>query len=313
MNFGKVQGQGRAARLLCGLLAAERIPSALVFHGMEGTGKALTAVEFAKTLLCRDRRGPSDGACGLCSDCLSVDRRNHPDLSLVNAAYQASLLEADAAKQKSLRVDTVRRVRRDMEMSSLTGNWKVAVLEDAHTMEPEAANALLKILEEPNPRTLWILVTAARERLPRTVLSRCFSVAFAPLSSLLVRKILEDAGTDPERAAAAAELCEGSASRALELAAGEYPGAFRAGPLAAFAAADGLPREGYLARAQAEAALFALSQDLRLRHLSGELSFVRVERPLRELSRLRGALRSNADPRSVMILAGLAAEAATFS
>ncbi|MBI5241389.1 MAG: hypothetical protein HY926_13025 [Elusimicrobia bacterium] len=310
MNFGKVQGQARAAKTLSGLLAAERIPSALVFHGMEGTGKTLVAVEFAKTLICRDRKGPDRPACGFCTDCLSVDRRIHPDLALVNADYQAALLEADAAKQKSVRVDTVRRVRRDMELSSLTGNWKVAVVEDAHTLEIEAANALLKILEEPNPRTLWVLVTAQRERLPRTVLSRCFSVAFAPLSSVLVRRILEDAGTDPQRAASAAELCEGSASRALELAAGEYPQALQAGPLAAFAAADGLPREGYLARSQAESALFALSQDLRLKHLSGALPFARVERPLRELLRLRAALRANADPRSIMILAGLAAETA---
>jgi DNA polymerase-3 subunit delta' len=308
MTFGKVKGQARAAKVLSGMLASGRLPAAVVFHGMEGTGKTLMAVAFARTLLCTGRKGPAEPACGFCPDCLSVDKRIHQDLALVNAQYQAALLEADAAKQKSLRVDTIRHLRRDMELRSLTGNWKIAVVEDAHTMEIEAANALLKILEEPNPKTLWILVTSQRERMPRTVLSRCFSVAFAPLSGAMVRQILEEQGIDPARAAGAAELCEGSAGRALELAAGEYPEALFAGPLAAFKAADNLSREGYLARSQVEAALFALSQDLRLKHLQGGLPFARVERPLRELVRLRRALRSNADPKVVLTLAGLAVE-----
>jgi len=193
------------------------------------------------------------------------------------------------------------------------GNWKIAVVEDAHTLEIESANALLKILEEPNPRTLWILVTSQRERMPRTVLSRCFSVSFAPLASEAVRDILDGQGVAPERAAQVAELCEGSAARALELAAGDYPESLTAGPLAAFAAADDLPREGYLARTQVEAALFALAQDLRLQHLKGELPFARVERPLREIVRLRQALRSNVDPKAVLTLACLAAEEAASS
>jgi len=308
MTFGKVKGQARAAKVLSGILASGRIPAAVVFHGMEGTGKTLMAVEFARTLLCRQRQGGESAACGCCSDCLSVDKRIHPDLAVVNAQYQAALLEGDAAKQKSLRVDTIRHLRRDMEMRSLMGSWKIAVVEDAHTLEIEASNALLKILEEPDPKTLWLLVTSQRERVPRTVLSRCFSVAFSPLPVAVVADILEAEGVAPEEAATAAALCEGSAGRALELAAGEYPQALYAGPLAAFQAADSLPREGYLARGQTEAALFALSQDLRLKHLQGGLSFARVERPLRELVRLRQALRSNADPKVVMTLAGLAVE-----
>jgi DNA polymerase III delta' subunit len=308
MNSPKVKGQARAAQKLYGMLSADRLPSAIILHGMEGTGKTIMALEFAKTILCRERRAPDAPYCGFCSDCLAVDKRNHPDLALVNADYQASLREEEAAKQKSLRVETIRHLRRDMEMRSLMGNWKIAIVEDAHTMEIESANALLKILEEPNPRTLWLLVTAQRERLPRTVLSRCFSVAFAPLPEPVVRAILEDQGVDSERARAAAELCEGSASRARELAGGDYPRSLTAGPLAPLAAADSLPREGYLARTQAESALFALAQDLRVRHLHGGLSFAQVERPLREIARLRQALRSNADPKAVMTLACLAAE-----
>ncbi len=309
MTFGKVKGQARAAKILSGLLESDRIPNALLFTGMDGIGKTLMAVEFARALLCQDR-SPA-GACGFCSDCLAVDRRNHPDLALVNAQYQALLEEKEPEKQKILHIDTICHVRRDMGMPSMLGRWKIAVIENAHRMNASAANALLKNLEEPIPRSLWVLVTSGREQLPRTIPSRCFAVPFAPLADETVRAILEDQGVDPERAEAVAGLGEGSASRALELAAGEYPKALRAGPLAAFQAADNLPREGYLARSQVESALFALSQDLRLKHLQGALSFAQVERPLRELVRLRQALRSNADAKIVLTLAGLAAESAS--
>ncbi|MDD5656934.1 MAG: hypothetical protein PHF00_06730 [Elusimicrobia bacterium] len=305
--FGRVLGQTRAARQLSAMLAAGRIPSAVVFSGMEGTGKTLMALELAKLLLCRERAAGA-AACGRCRDCASADQRSHPDIALVNAAYQAQLLDAEPAKQKTLRVDTIRHLRKDMEMRSLLGGWKIAVFEAAHTLEPESANALLKSLEEPLERMLWILVSSQRERLPKTVLSRCFSVPFAPLPRDVVRAILERAGVDGPRAARSAQLSEGSASRALELAGADFPESLSGGPLAAIEAADALPREGHLARARAENALFALAQDLRLRHLGGELDFSRIEGPLRELARLRQALRSNADARLVTTLAGLAAE-----
>jgi DNA polymerase-3 subunit delta' len=308
MNFGRVKGQVRAARILSGLLQSGRIPNALLFTGMDGIGKTLMAVEFARALFCQERKGPGEPACGFCSDCLAVDRRNHSDLALVNGQYQAFLEEKEAEKQKILHVETICHVRRDMEMPSMLGRWKIAIIEDAHRMNSSAANALLKNLEEPIPHSLWILVTSGRDQLPRTIPSRCSAVPFVPLAEPAVRAILEDQGVAPERAAVAAGLCEGSASRALELAAGEYPEALYSGPMAAFEAADSLPRESYLARGQVEAALFALSQDLRLKHLQGGLPFARVERPLRELVRLRQALRSNADPKVVLTLAGLAVE-----
>jgi DNA polymerase-3 subunit delta' len=308
--FTKIKGQPRAAKLLCAMLSSARVPSAMVFTGMEGVGKTLMAVELSKILLCGNRKGAS-APCGHCSDCVSVDKGNHPDLALVNSRYQAQLLDADPAKQKSLRVDTIRHLRKDMEMRSLRGGWKIAVLEDAHTLEIEAANALLKNLEEPHPGSLWILLTAQRERLPKTVLSRCFTVPFAPLSPAAVAAILEGAGVAGPRAPRAAALCEGSASRALELTQGEYPECLAGGPTAIFDAVDALPREGYLARTQVENALFALAQDLRLRHARAEVPFDRAERALREIMGLRQALRANADAKLVLTLAGLAAEEAS--
>jgi len=300
MPFERVLGQARAGRILAGFLSSGRIPSALLFCGPQGVGKALMAREFAKALLCRLPTGAA-GPCDACQDCRAVDKGNHPDLKAVNASYQASLREEEEARQKTLRVDTIRHLRRDMELESLLGGWKVAVLEEAQTLESEAANALLKILEEPPPKTLWILASPQKERLPRTVLSRCFPVAFAPLGETAIKELLIKNGIEPGKAFGLARLSEGSLGRALELARREAPR-----PLSALSAAESLPRELALARSEVEFALFALAQDLRMRFLKeGD---ARVVRPLREILRLRGALRANADPKTVLTLACLEAE-----
>jgi hypothetical protein len=156
---------------------------------------------------------------------------------------------------------------------------------------------MLKVLEEPLPRTLWILAATQRERLPRTIASRCFTVPFGPLPAPVLERILSERGVKNPRKLAA--LCDGSAGRALE---------FVDEVELAVDAADRLPRDLAAARVKVERALFALAQELRLKHLDGERSFSDMEKPLRELSRLRAALRANADPKLILTLAALEAE-----
>jgi DNA polymerase-3 subunit delta' len=308
MNFPKVLGQERAAVVLEGLLKNAHIPSAMLFSGTEGVGYALMAREFAKALLCKS---PSQAPCLACPDCLSIERGMHPDVKAVNALYQAALNEEDPKRHKTLRVETIRHLRQDMELESMLGGWKVAILEEAHCLETEAANALLKILEEPPRRTLWILVSSQPEKLPRTVLSRCFRIPLTPLSTETVRALLLERGVEPGKAAELSRLCEGSLGRALELYSNPgIPLKPAEGLLAPLEAADSLPRELYLARAQTELALFCLSQNLRLKALNGYLSFARAEGPLSEIRRLRRYLAANADPRTVLLLAYLEAQKA---
>lgn len=298
MIFAEVLGQERAVRRLRNLLESGRTPAALLFHGPEGVGKKKAALALAKALGC-ERRSATLGACDGCARCEAVDKGVSGDVRVVDAVYQAHLLEKEPEKalekQREWKVNTIREICAEMQKRSFTGGFKVALLDDAHRMNVEAQNALLKMLEEPPDRTLWILVSDAPARLLPTVRSRIQAVAFAPLPPSDLIAILERLGlpeADVSRLATAGSVV--SAFRQLE-AEKEFGGL--EGPLAPFEAAESLPRELAPARTRVELALdFFAARAREVWNAEPDRAYER----LREVRRLRGLLRSNVSPSLVI-------------
>ena len=170
---------------LAGLLAGrERLAHALLVHGPAGIGKVDFARALAAAILC-ESLGP-EGACGACPSCHWFSQGNHPDYReiLPEAAVEEEEGEAEvegarAEKAKSLviKVDQVRAVSDFIALSTHRAGHRVLVLHPAEAMQPASANALLKTLEEPPPRTLIALVSDRPSRLLPTILSRCRRVA----------------------------------------------------------------------------------------------------------------------------------------
>jgi DNA polymerase-3 subunit delta' len=193
----RLVGQDAAVKLLRDAVASGGVGHAYLFVGPEGVGRELAAIALAAALNC------PDGGCGECPVCAKVLRRAHPDVWMI---------EAQGAQ---ILVDQVREVRMSAYRSPLEGRSKVFVIEDAHRLNPAAANALLKVLEEPPGDVVFVLVTASPEDLLPTVVSRCRRVDFHPLGPAEIRRVLVDHhGADPALADWAARA-GGDLSRAL--------------------------------------------------------------------------------------------------
>lgn len=149
----------------------DALPHALLLCGASGLGKRAFAQRFVQGLLCSE---PVDGdACGHCRSCLLVAAGTHPDV--VSMSFG---LRKDGVQRSEIVVDQIRELSARLAMSSQFGGWQVATIDPADAMNPAAANALLKTLEEPSAQTMLILLADAPWRLPQTIRSRCQRIEF---------------------------------------------------------------------------------------------------------------------------------------
>lgn len=214
MSFSSIIGQGLAVDIARRWLAKETTHP-LLFYGPEGVGKRKTALEVAKALNCETN--PGKEPCDPCASCHKIDTGNHPDVRVLDLAYQATHRNEAIEKQQTIRIETVMEERRRLLQSALEGTWKVMILDEAHRLTPDAANVLLKILEEPPTRTAMVLITPFRDRLLATVRSRCQPVRFRPLADEEIEKVLTQAGVPAEDRSRVIDLASGSPGKALHL------------------------------------------------------------------------------------------------
>ena len=137
-----------------------KFPQSLLITGEQDIGKSIFANDIAKSILCLDRK--DQRACGKCQSCLWIDKNSHPDLLSI----------ASEEKSHFIKVDQIRQLIQFAQMTSETGR-KVIVIHNAHEMNLNAANALLKTLEEPVANCYLILVSSYPKKLPITITSRC--------------------------------------------------------------------------------------------------------------------------------------------
>jgi DNA polymerase-3 subunit delta' len=176
---------------------------AWLFTGPPGSGRSLAARAFAAALLC-ERQG-----CGECQSCRQVAAGTHADLLLVRP------------DGLSYGVRQTRDLVLKAAAAPVSGRWRIVLFEDADRSTEQAANALLKAIEEPAPRTVWLLCAPYADDLPTTIRSRCRLVTLATPPTAAVTAVLEREGVATERARAAALAAQGHIGRARRLATDE--------------------------------------------------------------------------------------------
>ncbi len=232
MRLEDVQGHDRVRAVLARALERDRLPPALLFDGPDGVGKKMLALAVAQAALCE--AAPAAEPCGTCRACLRVlatlrpqrlaelreeaDRRPdedvwrnfrlHPDLVLAEGWWLTRTGRPRSAPE--IRVDQVRDLVREIAGAPFEARRRVFVIDDAHTMNEPAQNALLKSLEEPAPRSHVVLVSSAASGLRPTIRSRCQRLRFGPLSRAAIARRLEQQGLPPGEAALKAALAGGS-------------------------------------------------------------------------------------------------------
>lgn len=185
---------------------------------MDGVGKRTAALRFAMACNCRSADAPSDSAkaeglpyCGRCGACRKIAAGTHPDVHLT------------APSGAAIRIDPVRDLCGQLAMKPYEARYRFAIVSDAQALNAEAANALLKVLEEPPDRTVLILTAVQASDLLPTIVSRCQPVRFHPIPRTTLAHHLETRqGLSPEAAAVAAILANGSFARAVNADLGKW-------------------------------------------------------------------------------------------
>jgi len=247
VRFENLVGQDRVREILSRGITRKRLPHAFLFLGPDGVGKEAAALDLAKTLLCRSdhqRRGqtPEVLPCGKCDSCTQFAKLAHHSLRLIfplpkpkegstdeaaadtyTGAQQKQIEELLAAKAndpytpliipggQEILIEHVRALRQEFRLTSFSGGWRVVILSQADRLRVEAANAFLKLLEEPPDDVMFILTSSHESRLLSTIVSRCQVLRFQQLPiNLIMDELKTRFKANEEKAAYCARLSGGS-------------------------------------------------------------------------------------------------------
>ena len=166
MGFSDIKGQERVGNMLKRALEINRLAHSYLFVGPPGVGRKKIALTLAKAVNCLKYKNDT---CEECNACKRIDSFNHPDVRLI------------APEGNYLKIEQIRNLQREISFKLFEGRKKVYIITEVDKITPEAANCLLKVLEEPPGESLLILITANLTKLFPTIISRCQLVRFNPL------------------------------------------------------------------------------------------------------------------------------------
>ena len=247
MHFSEIIGQEHLKNHLTKSADGGRIPHAQLFIGPEGSGTLATAIAYAQYILCKNSDGENEGGNISCN--VKFDNFTHPDLHFIYPTvttpevktkpksvdfvldWREFLLENPYGslfdwlnfleagnKQGEIRVDDAQEILRLLSLKSFEGGYKVAIIWMADKMNLSASNKLLKLLEEPTDKTLFILVAENEEDIIQTILSRCQVLHFNGLSeSNIAEKLITQFNIDEREAKKLAHQAQGNFNKALKL------------------------------------------------------------------------------------------------
>ena len=197
-------GQTKAVAVLESGLNTGNLAHAYLLVGPEHVGKTTLALDLARALNCQGEKPP----CDQCQSCVRIASGKHADIMLIN------LDTAEGAKESKTRVeisiDNIRELQKSASLPPYEGKYKIFIIDGAEYLSNEAANCLLKTLEEPPPRVLILLLTADESQLLPTVISRCQRIELTPVSFEDIEEMLSHSvGTEGDRARLLSRLSRG--------------------------------------------------------------------------------------------------------
>ncbi len=202
-----ILGHEWAIKMLKNHLAQGRIRHAYLFSGPEGVGRRTLALRLAQALNCRQTTIPGQ-PCGECRDCQQLARQEHPDLTIVASEEGGHIIK----------VDQVREAQHNLNLTPYQATYRVAILMRFEEANPNAANAMLKTLEEPPPQVVMMLTTEDPEALLPTIVSRCELVRLRPLPlEVLAQGLQKEHNVPEEEARLLSHIAGGRPGLALKL------------------------------------------------------------------------------------------------
>ncbi len=180
MALKDVIGHKKPLKILQDMLRSGRIPHSLLFTGEDGIGKKFTAINFYMALNCEKRSLEHLDACNDCKECHLISNLIHPDMKIISPDEKGQI-----------KVETIRELNEFLGLKPYGRGYRMIIIDDAHTLNISASNAMLKMVEEPPEKTIILLISSRPESMPETILSRCIRIHFSPLSkedSAIIKK-----------------------------------------------------------------------------------------------------------------------------